>query len=282
MPAQKPQFYTLRFVAVFLYRGWLGLLALWTYKKRVLRWWVSSRETTNHTYHLSDLSRRYLEQFLSDATGATLSDVRRFMDELEADQDLAIHIRNGIKDSGWGYKADLDIRYGKRLGWYALVRILKPKVVIETGVDKGLGSVVLAAALKRNVSEGYPGRYFGTDINPRAGYLLSGSYADYGQILYGDSISSLQAFEQPIDLFINDSDHSADYEAQEYVAIAHKLAPNAVVAGDNCEVTDALCVFAEKSNKRFVFWREEPANHWFSGGGIGLMLPSSMKNMREG
>ena len=35
--------------------------------------------------------------------------------------------------------------YGRRLGWYALVRALKPRTVVETGADKGLGSCVLAA-----------------------------------------------------------------------------------------------------------------------------------------
>ena len=33
---------------------------------------------------------------------------------------------------------------------------------------------------------------------------------DIGQIFYGDSIESLQRFEGAIDLFINDSDHSAE------------------------------------------------------------------------
>ena len=93
---------------------------------------------------------------------------------------------------------------------------------METGVDKGLGSCVLSAALLRNHAEGHPGRYLGTDINPQAGWLFQGPYRKAGQILYGDSIESLQCLEGPIDLFINDSDHSAEYEEREYACITSK------------------------------------------------------------
>ncbi|MGH8488547.1 MAG: class I SAM-dependent methyltransferase [Gammaproteobacteria bacterium] len=86
--------------------------------------------------------------------------------------------------------------------------------MVETGVDKGLGSCVLAALL-RHAAEGFPGRYYGTDINPAAGGLFCGEYARTGRILYGDSVRSLAQLDEPIDFFINDSDHSADYEALE-------------------------------------------------------------------
>ena len=52
-------------------------------------------------------------------------------------------------------------------------------------------SVLLCCALLENREEGYEGRFFGTDINPEAGYLLSGIYSGVGKIIYGDSIQSL-------------------------------------------------------------------------------------------
>src|SRR3546814_1929922 len=100
--------------------------------------------------------------------------------------------------------------YGRRLGWYAVVRATKPRVVVETGVDKGLGAMVLCAALLRNAEEDRPGRYFGTDINPHAVYLLQPPYDSVGDILYGASLASLASFADSLDLFITDSDHSRD------------------------------------------------------------------------
>jgi predicted O-methyltransferase YrrM len=151
---------------------------------------------------------------------------------------------------------------------------MKPKVVVETGVDKGLGSVVLCAALLRNRNDGEPGRYYGTDLNPAAGYLLSGKYAETGEILYGDSIESLRALGDPIDLFINDSDHSAEYEAAEYETIKDNLSPSAVILGDNSHVTDKLFQFSRHNGRQFIFWEEEPINHWYPGGGIGFSFPN--------
>jgi hypothetical protein len=121
----------------------------------------------------------------------------------------------------------------------------------------------------RNLGEGHPGRYVGTDINPRKGYLLTGEYARHGQVLYGDSIESLRTLTDPIDLFINDSDHSAQYEAREYETIENKLSERAVVLGDNANITDELLKFAERSGRQFLYFAEEPKDHWYRGDGIG-------------
>lgn len=151
-----------------------------------------------------------------------------------------------------------------------MVRAKKPKVVVETGVDKGLGSCVLAAALLKNRAEGHDGHLYGTDIDPEAGFLLNGRYAEVGEVLYGDSIESLIALDETIDVFINDSDHSADYEGREYETISEKLADDAVILGDNAHETDRLFQFAQASGRKFLYFGELPADHWYSGGGIGF------------
>src|SRR5439155_2350261 len=112
------------------------------------------------------------------------------------------------------YVADRQARFGRRIGWYAMVRATKPLLVVETGVDKGLGSCVIAAALMRNAKEGSPGKLLALDINPNAGYLLAAPYDKFGTMVYGDSLASIAAMKEPIDLFIHDSDHSAEHEAK--------------------------------------------------------------------
>jgi hypothetical protein len=83
------------------------------------------------------------------------------------------------------------------------VRVLKPKIVVETGVDHGVGSCVLASALLRNIAEGHLGKYYGTEIRREAGHLFCGKYATAGEILYDDSIVSLKKIPEKIDLFVN-------------------------------------------------------------------------------
>jgi len=165
--------------------------------------------------------------------------------------------------------SDPVFRVGRRAGWYAFVRTLKPRLVVETGVERGHGALVLCSALMKNKSEGYEGRYVGTDIDPNAGFLFTSPYRECGEILYGDSIESLKNLND-IDLFINDSDHSADYEYNEYLTVTDKLTPSAVILGDNAHVSDSLRRFSEKHGRHFLFFQEKPKQHWYPGAGIGI------------
>jgi hypothetical protein len=176
------------------------------------RWLVTSREVTNFTYDITDQNRLYLAYTLGVVTGVAVSQIEAYISEPAADNELSDHIAVTTRASRRATVSDLTPRFGRRLGWYALVRVTKPRLVVETGVDKGLGSVLICAALLRNRAEGHRGLYYGTDINREAGSLLVGKYEEVGKIIYGDSINSLRNISQPIDLFINDSDHSTQYE----------------------------------------------------------------------
>lgn len=241
------------------------------YKRQlaILRRWIwRDTEDSNFYYKLDELNREHLLQLVATVTGCTISEIEGYFSELEADNELRAHIERELKTSGYG--RDIKVDFGRRLGWYTFVRVLKPKVVVETGVEHGVGSCVLASALLRNAAEGAPGKYYGTDINPKAGKLFAGKYASMGKILYGDSIESLQNFNEQIDLFINDSDHSAEYEYQEYEVVKDKLSPNALILGDNSHVTDCLSRFSRRHARKFVFFQEKPKDHWYPGAGIGI------------
>jgi predicted O-methyltransferase YrrM len=238
------------------------------------RWLVTSRETTNFTFDLTDHNMQYLTAFVAEITRCDYDTIAGYVGEIEGDHELKRHILTRTREHPGRATADAEVRLGKRIGWYAFVRATKPRIVVETGVDKGLGSCVLVAGLRRNAQEGHPGYYYGTDINPRAGYLLSGVYQEHGRILYGDSLASLRQLTGPVDLFINDSDHSAEYEEQEYDVIQHKLAPGALVLGDNAHGTDRLFQFARRTGRAFLFFQEKPRNHWYPGGGIGVAFHS--------
>ena len=237
---------------------------------RVTVWLFTSKETTNFTYELERDNKCYLASVVADILNIEYNTAMVYIKEIEEDEELKNHILNMTSKSELSFIADKEVRFGRRIGWYIFARALKPKVIIETGVEKGLGACVLTAALKWNKTEGFIGEYFGTDINPNAGYLLSGIYSDYGKILYGDSIQSLLKFNDSIDLFINDSDHSSSYEAKEYEIIANKLTDKAVILGDNSHCTDELFKFSIKTNRHFIYFQEKPLKHWYPGAGIGI------------
>jgi len=228
-------------------------------------------ETHNFTYDLTDNSLLYLAEMIAVATGKTPTAIEAYIQEAVSDAELRAYFDARMAASeGQKSAKNLTSPFGRRLGWYAVARAIKPRIVIETGVERGHGALLLCAALLRNEREGHPGRYFGTDINPLAGWLLSAPYASVGQLLIGDSIASLLAFAERVDLFINDSDHSAEYEGEEYEAIAPKLSDGAIVLGDNAHLTDKLAAFSRKTGRRFIMFHEKPKDHWYPGAGIGI------------
>jgi hypothetical protein len=112
----------------------------WPRLRVMSSWFLSSKETTNFTYDITDRNLSDLADFLAALIGFPRSDVVRFLEEPLADAALRSHIQDATSRSQLRSRSDRVPRYGRRLGWYALVRLLKPKVVVETGVDKGLGS----------------------------------------------------------------------------------------------------------------------------------------------
>lgn len=235
---------------------------------------LKTGETHNFTYDLTETNLRYLSEMIGVATSTLPSIIESYIDEAIQDQDLRAYFdRMMASHDGQKSPANTSSPFGRRLGWYAAARAVKPRIVIETGVERGHGALLLCAALLRNQREGFPGRYFGTDINPQAGWLLSGQYASVGKLLFGDSLTSLRGFAEPIDLFINDSDHSAEYEGQEYEVIAPKLSKKAIVLADNAHVTDKLAVFSRTMGRNFLMFREQPKDHWYPGAGIGISFP---------
>lgn len=238
--------------------------------EQLVEWLVSSRENTNYTYDLTDRNLRHLGWFVANVTGITYAEARGYMDELESDEALPRHIRERTRTSQRRLVSDEHARYGRRLGWYAFVRATKPRVVVETGVDKGLGTCVLASALLKNAAEGAEGKLIAMDIEPSAGELVLAPYSSVTEIVYGDAIGALQRLTVPVDIFVHDSDHRAEHERAEFEAVADKLGDDSLVLSDNAHDTQELAAFAERTGRCFTFFREEPRDHFHPGAGIGV------------
>src|SRR3954462_4290437 len=173
---------------------------------RSFAWTFRSREHYNYSYDLQPLNLEYLAAFVAVITGVPRKVARNYIGEIENDHALKDHVVRLNLSHKERFVADPEARFGRRMGWYALIRAQKPRLVVETGVDKGLGSCAIAAALLRNSAEGSPGRLLALDINPEAGYLLTKPYNDVGQMVYGDSLASIASMKDEVDFFIHDSD----------------------------------------------------------------------------
>ena len=238
---------------------------------RGLSWAFRKTEDSNFYYAISERNLKHLDHFISGSTGSSLEVTKSFGDELFNSQEFAEAIR--IFKHSRPALSSFSFAPGRRIGWYQLVRILKPQVVLETGVHQGVGALVICLALKRNAEEGNPGRYIGTDINNDAGALISSLGFDFAQVKIGDSIQSIESLDCEVDLYISDSDHTAGYEKLELLAVEKKLAKEGLVLSDNAHVTDVLQDWSVERGRRFNFFSESPQGHWYPGAGIGISTP---------
>lgn len=229
------------------------------------KWLGRSKEYTNYTYKLSSLNVEHLAWWVVAVSGSRISDSRQWVSECLNDIAMQDYIRNLTLRSDRAGLADLEVRVSRRAGWYALIRALRPSFVVETGTDKGLGSVVIQSALIRNAH----GSLLTVDINTDSGYLLRGKYGDGVDAVIGDSIATLSNLNRTVDFFIHDSDHSREHEVAEYLAIEPHLSPVAAILSDNSHVTDALPLWAESHGWNFLHFQEQPVDHWYRGAGIG-------------
>jgi len=77
-----------------------------------------------------------------------------------------------------------------------------------------------------------------------------------------------------IDLFIRDSDHSADHELRELDSVSSHLSATAIVLSDNSHATSVLAEWSLRSRCYFSFFDEKPLNHLYPGAGIGVSVES--------
>ena len=241
------------------------------------RWIFTSKEYYNLTYHLTDLNKAYLASYIAVVTGHEVEKIEGYIRELENDTALRSILIERTHQSRDRHSCDVEPRYGRRIGWYALVRATKPRVVVETGVDRGLGTAVMAAALIQNQKEGFTGKLYATDIMPDCGHLMVAPYKDHCEILLGDSVELLKKFNQPVDIFIHDSDHTPAYEWAEFKAIEPHLHTDSLVMSDNSAQTTKLREFATQRAHSFLFFQDQPKDHWWGGDGIGTVFTPGKK-----
>ena len=117
----------------------------------------------------------------------------------------------------------LNPAYGPVL--YALVRLLRPQAVVETGVGSGVSSTYFLRAMEKNGQ----GQLYSIDLplpddrllppGKETGWLVPPSLAGRWELVLGDARGELPALLErlgEVDFFFHDSDHSYEHMVWEY------------------------------------------------------------------
>src|SRR5271166_6157669 len=97
------------------------------------------------TYELDNQGE--LVEFLADALALDPAIIAGHLAEIRSEPALTRELTARVR-----WRPDMKRRVGlaHRVAWYAVVRAKKPRLVVETGIKHGLGSLVLLVALERN------------------------------------------------------------------------------------------------------------------------------------
>lgn len=195
----------------------------------------------------------YLD-FLGHLTGADPKQVAEVLQAFPADDRFRAVFSRRIQEfeasSGFVHG---DVRLHS-LTLYAVVRLVRPETVVETGVASGKSSALILLALDHNAH----GSLTSIDLPNRPGDVLpDGALTHTGgrdvgwlvpeylrerwDLRLGDTRSLLPAAIDavgPVDVFFHDSLHTRDHVLFELNTVATALRPPAVVLVDNVDVAD--------------------------------------------
>jgi hypothetical protein len=233
-----------------------------------LRYLAFDREVTNLTYEIENVGD--LVDFVSETFDWKRATVSEHVLEIQNDEVLRQQLRQRLRSRT---DRNPEPRYGRRIGWYAIVRGLRPRLIVETGVHDGLGSAVLLRALERNADDGAVGQLLGFDIDSRSGWLVDdGGQSRRFELVVGDTRETLgpRLSEDRVDVFIHDSAHDYDHERFELELALEHAGERFALLSDNAHASNALADLCHVHGLRYAFFKEQPLRHFYAGAGIGV------------
>ena len=156
--------------------------------------------------------------------------------------------------------------YGEGVRLYALLRRLRPSVVVETGVCNGVSTAFLLLALAQNGHgrlhsidlpefadrpeetpfwEGKGGAVVPAGKEP--GWMIPGELRARWELVLGrsqDALPPLLARLGAIDVFMHDSEHSYECMSFEFAHAYDALRPGGALIADDVNINDAFDEFA--------------------------------------
>jgi len=170
---------------------------------------------------------------------------------------------NAIYSPGW-------VNLDDAVFLYWLVRQLKPKTIVQTGVCNGLSSAFMVLGLAKNGAEGrlravdlppvfnskdpawtVRGKVYGVVIpeGKSSGWIVPDAYQDRFEVWSGDAktlLPNLIDDLDSVDLFYHDSDHTYDHMMFEFDQAKRKLRPGGIIVGDDVAWNASLWDFADR------------------------------------
>lgn len=166
-----------------------------------------------------------------------------------------------------GVKKEAVLKFPSQIRWhmylYILIRLQRPKLVIETGVAHGASSLVILQALEDNkigelISIDKPGGVEDwvqkVPDGKVTGWLVPEELKHRHTLILGDSKRVLPEIVKSvsnIDVFLHDSLHTYDHMLFEYETVWDKISENGLLLTHNVYQSFAFYDFSRKVKREF-------------------------------
>ena len=230
--------------------------------------WAIVRQTAS-----LDDSVRCLQTLLPNHRTIDAQVVEGLLDELKHADCLRekLEAYRTVISKGWDRRFS-GTSFGAALFCFLLLRLAKPAVVVETGCASGWTSALLLFALHQNNA----GHLWSIDIPPKAGersmdwtlpqelspgFLVPERLRDRWTLTLGDAREHLMPLlrqQQPVDVFLHDSDHTYQHMMWEYTSVWPHLRPGGLLMSDDIGWNTAFWDFGTAVRMPVVMHRSNP------------------------
>jgi Methyltransferase domain len=220
-----------------------------------------------------------LVEFLAHIFDVDRVEVAGYVAEAHAAPTLTSELNARVR---WRIDVKRPVKLSARVLWYAVARILKPRLIVETGIKHGLGSLVLLTALERNAEEGSAGRLISFDFDPCSGWMVPARLCSNWQPVFASTYDALDATldGEEVDLFVCDTPPEYEIESFELHGAMRHAAPGIVLLSAGGDRNRALPELTAASGGVYHYFAERSRHPVFPGAGVGLAVDLPLAHER--
>ena len=186
------------------------------------------------------LSQHNYIDFVSKLVNVPEGTIIKLMPKGGSRGDLITAFRASIAPSS----GEMPVSFEEGLSLYLIVRVLRPKCVVETGVAAGRSS----AFILRGLYDNGEGKLYSIDPNPNSGYAIPRHLKGRWKFINATSEEALfdllRKLNQ-IDVFLHDSLHTYECMSFEYKTAWHFIKKGGVLLSDDVSSNSAFQHFAK-------------------------------------
>ncbi|MBA7479591.1 hypothetical protein ES707_15025 [subsurface metagenome] len=197
--------------------------------------------------------------YVNNLTNMDNKEVERYISEITSKQEFHEHIQEKLSYFDDKEFTAIEADRTLRITLYVIVRKLKPRIIVETGVSGGVSSAYILCALEENKY----GKLYSIDLpfedlpfeerkifppGEQSGWVIPDYLKDRWELVLGKSYEKLLPLLEElrvIDIFLHDSEHSYKNMLCEYQTVWPFLKRGGILLSDDVDSNDAFSDFCE-------------------------------------